>query len=77
MSAEPLVKMANDIGDYFATEPDHAAAIASVAMHIRSYWEPRMRKQIFAHLDAGGAGLSGLARAAIQRLVDKERATVP
>ena len=77
MNAASLVKMANDIGDYFAAEPDHAVAVTSVATHIRRYWEPRMRTQIFAYLDAGGDGLSDLARAAIRQLVDKERPAAP
>ena len=67
-STESLVKMANDISDYFASEPDRAIGIDGIATHIRRYWDPRMRKQIFAHLAAGGAGLSDLARAAVQQL---------
>ena len=33
---------------------------------IRKFWEPRMRNAIFAHLDAGGAGLDPLVRAAVE-----------
>ncbi|MEO6689668.1 MAG: formate dehydrogenase subunit delta [Dokdonella sp.] len=74
MSVESLVRMANDIGNFFASEPDRATAIAGIANHIRRYWEPRMRRHIYAHLDAGGEGLDDLARAAVQQLADKERA---
>ena len=77
MSVESLVRMANDIGNFFASEPDRASAIAGIANHVRRYWEPRMRRQIYAHLDAGGEGLSDLARAAIRQLSDKERAAAP
>ena len=28
-----------------------------ITEHIRKFWDPRMRKQIMAHLEAGGAGL--------------------
>lgn len=73
MSVESLVRMVNDIGDFFASEPDRATAIAGIANHVRRYWEPRMRRQIYAHLDAGGEGLADLARAAVQQLADKER----
>lgn len=57
-----LVRMANRIGQFFEIYPDHAEAIDGVALHIRKFWEPRMRRQIYAHLDgpAGGAGLSFL-----------------
>jgi formate dehydrogenase subunit delta len=76
MSSSPqhLVQMANDIGAFFASEPDHAAAVAGVAAHIRRYWEPRMRKHIFAYLDQGGVGLSDIARDAVSQLAEKERA---
>lgn len=71
-----LVNMANDIATYFESEPDRAAAVAGVATHIRRYWEPRMRRKIYACVDAGGEGLSELARAAIVQLAERERAAV-
>jgi formate dehydrogenase subunit delta len=77
MSVESLVRMANDIGNFFASEADRDSAIAGIANHIRRYWEPRMRRQIYAHLDAGGEGLSDLAQAAVRQLSDKERAAAP
>lgn len=63
-----LVKMANDIGAFFRSEPDHESAVAGIAAHIRRFWEPRMRRQVYAHLDAGGDGLDELPREAIARL---------
>ena len=33
------------------------AAVAGVADHLQKFWDPRMRSQILAHLDAGGDGL--------------------
>ncbi len=77
MSVASLVKMANDIGNFFASEPDRATAVNSIATHIRSYWDPRMRRQAIAHLAAGGDGFSDLARAAICQLADTERAATP
>ena len=74
MNVERLVEMANDIANYFASEPDHAAAVAGVAGHIKRYWEPRMRKQILAHLDAGGHGLGGLAREGVEELARMQKA---
>jgi formate dehydrogenase subunit delta len=74
MDVERLVAMANDIGNYFASEPDHEAGIAGVANHLVNFWDPRMRTQIVAHLAAGGAGLSDIARAAVARLADRPSA---
>ncbi len=68
MSVEHLVQMANDIGHFFAAEPKRADAIAGIATHIQRYWDPRMRRQILAHLQAGGAGLEELPRAAVATL---------
>lgn len=68
MDIERLVRMANDIGAYFVSEPDRAAAIAGMASHLERFWEPRMRRQVIAHLETGGAGLDDLPRAAIADL---------
>ena len=68
MNIERLVAMANDISHYFAAEPDPQAAAASIADHLKRFWEPGMRKQIVAHLAAGGAGLEPLARQGVERL---------
>lgn len=63
-----LVAMANDIADYFASAPDRATAVDGIVTHMRRYWVPRMRERICAHLAAGGAGLSDLARSAVAQL---------
>ncbi len=62
-----LVYMANQIGTFFASQSDQAA-VTGTAEHIRKFWDPRMRKMIFAHLDAGGAGLDAKVRQAIESL---------
>jgi formate dehydrogenase subunit delta len=69
VNAERLVVMANDIANFFAAEPDRNIAIEGVRNHLQRYWEPRMRKQIIAHLQAHGSGdLSTLAAAAVAQL---------
>jgi len=68
MSIENLVQMANDIGQYFASEPRRADAVAGIANHLQRFWDPRMRRQIEAHLAQGGEGLEELVREAISRL---------
>ena len=69
MRAERLVTMANDIGHFFAAEPDTNAGAQSVANHIKRYWDPRMRREIVAHYkEKGGAGLDPIARSAVALL---------
>jgi formate dehydrogenase subunit delta len=64
---ERLVHMANQIARFFASQPKEDAA-ASVAAHLKSFWDPRMREMIVAHLAAGGEGLDPVARDAVSRL---------
>ena len=62
MNIDLLIKMANEIGAYFASEPDTEQAVKDVAAHLRRYWEPRMRRQMIAYYqERQGAGLSELA----------------
>lgn len=67
-----LVMMANQIGKFFVPQTNMDAP-EMIADHIKKFWDPRMRKQIFAHLDAGGAGLDPPVREAIERLQEKEK----
>ena len=73
MEVERLVAMANDIGHYFATEQDRATAVAGIASHLQRFWDPRMRRQIAAHVAAGGEGLSDLVRDAVVSLAPPSR----
>jgi formate dehydrogenase subunit delta len=56
MSPDRLVYMANQIGSFFATQHGRDPAIA-IADHLKKFWDPRMRKQIIAYAEQGGAGL--------------------
>lgn len=67
-SGERLVQMANDIADYFASEPDRELAIKGIAQHLIRFWEPRMRLRIRVLAAAGGSSLGELALAAVERL---------
>jgi formate dehydrogenase subunit delta len=62
MDTANLVKMANRIGEFFAALPDAAEARAGIAGHLQRFWEPRMRRQIVAHVEHGGEGLSEIVR---------------
>jgi formate dehydrogenase subunit delta len=67
VDVERLVAMANDIAAFWDAEAG-AGAAEGVRSHISRFWEPRMRREIIAHLQKGGAGLSNTARSAIEKL---------
>jgi len=69
MNVQLLVTMANDISNFFASDPDKDAAVDQVANHLKKFWEPRMREAIRRHVSAGGEGMSSLAIQAVKRLV--------
>ncbi|MDO8882132.1 MAG: formate dehydrogenase subunit delta [Pseudotabrizicola sp.] len=56
---DKLIVMANQIAKFMESKP-HAEGIEGLSSHINDFWEPRMRRQLFEMLDAGGAGLRPL-----------------
>ncbi|MCK9908842.1 formate dehydrogenase subunit delta [Microbacteriaceae bacterium K1510] len=66
-SPDKLVYMANQIGKFFVSQGEKEA-VEGIAGHIKKFWEPRMRNKIFAHIDAGGAGLDPVVRKALDTL---------
>lgn len=68
MDVQRLVAMANDIAAFFDSEEDKAAAAEGVRVHLTKFWEPRMRREIIAHAESGGAGLAPLALRAVRQL---------
>jgi len=64
MQPDKLVLMANQIAAFFAAQGE-ARALPQIADHIAKFWDPRMRRDIQAHVGRGGSGLSPLALAAI------------
>jgi formate dehydrogenase subunit delta len=73
-TAEKLVHKANQIARFFASQP-HGDATAAAADHLAKFWEPRMRAQAYAYLDAGGGDLEPAARAALEQLRKVKPAT--
>lgn len=53
MDQDKLVRMANQIAQFFAAEPERTAAVEGVVGHLKRFWEPRMRKEILAKFDRG------------------------
>ena len=66
MQADTLVKMANQIGDFFDAMPDRDEALQGIAQHLKNFWDPRMRRELLRRLDAGQAG--GLHRTVVEAL---------
>jgi formate dehydrogenase subunit delta len=68
MKIERLVKMANDIGNFFNSEPDKEIAAEGIKSHILRSWDPRMRSAIITYCKEDGSELSILVKAAITKL---------
>jgi formate dehydrogenase subunit delta len=66
MQPDHLIRMVNQIGQFFEAMPDRAEATLDFANHIKRFWEPRMRQTLLGHLDqAGDAALGPLAKQAL------------
>jgi len=74
MQPDKLVMMANQIAKFFAPQ-GRDRAVPQIADHIRQFWDPRMRREIDAHLARGGEGLDPLARAAVATLASSQATT--
>jgi len=75
MNIDLLIKMANEIGEFFAGTTDAQAAARDVANHLKRYWEPRMRAQIVKYYEERqGAGLSEVAKSAVALLYAASKA---
>jgi formate dehydrogenase subunit delta len=70
MNRDHLIRMANQIGTFFESMPERQEALEGIATHIKKFWEPRMRREFLALLEAGGEGVSPIVREAL----DKHRA---
>ncbi|MGZ4959649.1 MAG: formate dehydrogenase subunit delta [Methylomonas sp.] len=68
MDIHNLIKMANNIGSFFKSEPDRELAIQGVEQHIRNSWEKRMRQRIIEYVDQGGNELMDIVAEAVLRL---------
>ena len=69
---DKLVRMANQIGDFYATTPEREAT-QGAASHLRLYWTPKMIREIIDFTDQGHSGLNPVAARAVESL--KETAT--
>jgi formate dehydrogenase subunit delta len=72
MQTGDMVRMANQISDFFKSYSEKEA-LEGIADHISKFWDPRMRRMFFAHVDDGGEGFSELVKKAAV-LVKKPKA---
>lgn len=79
MNIRSLTAKANSIGDFFEAMPDRTAALADIADHIRKFWEPRMRRELVAFIEAHPDGrqddvyLSDIVLAAVTTHLERLR----
>jgi formate dehydrogenase subunit delta len=71
MDNDNLVRMANRIGDFFEAMPDEQEALEGIALHLRKFWDPRMRRQMLAQVEqveqGGAQGLHPLVAKALEQ----------
>lgn len=68
MDNAKLIRMANQIAQFFEAWPDPDAASGEVANHLRRYWTPAMRARIIESVGRGGEEAAPAVRAAVLRL---------
>ncbi len=69
MKIERLIKMANDIGNFFNSEPDKDIAVEGIKNHLLRSWEPRMRKAIIEYCQEDGSELDSIVKLAVNKLI--------
>lgn len=66
MQNETLIKMANQVGDFFGADPDKIQANIEIANHLNRFWTLDMRQQIAKYVtEQNGTGLHQQVREAI------------
>ena len=66
MDSQQLIKMANQIGQFFESMPNREEAEKDIASHLKRFWDPRMRHVIVASLDnEDAAAMSPIVREAL------------
>ncbi len=59
MQNETLIKMANQVGDFFGADPNKSQANLEIANHLNRFWTLDMRQQIAQYVaEQNGDGLA-------------------
>jgi formate dehydrogenase subunit delta len=59
MNTEKLIRMANQIADFFRSYPE-PQAVSGIHDHLVAFWTRGMREDVLAHAVGGGEGLDPL-----------------
>ena len=71
MKTNTLVEMSNQIGDFFDSMPDRDQATLDIAMHLKRFWAPSMRRRLLEQTrEQGTADLRPIVRDALSRHAD-------
>ncbi len=68
--ADKLIRMANQIATFFKGQGEEEAA-AQVADHLKAFWTPRMRQDLFVLAQASSKSLDPVVKTAVERLERK------
>lgn len=69
MNPSHLVKMANQISDFFSADCSEEDAATEIASHLQRFWAPAMRQRLAQAVEQGEAAeLRPAACLAVQRL---------
>jgi formate dehydrogenase subunit delta len=60
MQTRDLVRMVNQIAEFFAAYP-HDAAVKETVYHLEHFWDPRMRRELSAYVAQTEEGLDPIA----------------
>ena len=74
---EHIVRMANDIGNFFRAETDRQVALDGISNHINKFWTRRMRQRLLEYVRQGGNELDELPLAAVARVTVAPAAAQP
>jgi formate dehydrogenase subunit delta len=67
MDVQHLASMGNQIGAFFETMKDRDEAVEQIALHLKRFWDPRMRRALLEFAEGGGEELNPLLSVAIAR----------
>jgi formate dehydrogenase subunit delta len=67
MESRDMIRMLNQIGEFFKSYTEQEA-VEGISEHINKFWDPSMRKDLFAHLDKGGQGLAPIVMIAVPNI---------
>ncbi|BCJ90061.1 formate dehydrogenase subunit delta [Terrihabitans soli] len=73
-NTKTLVRMANQIADFFAPYSGEQC-VSGVQTHIKKFWSPVMRRDLAAHIEHGGEGLRPAVIEAFHRMTQSQTAS--